>query len=73
MEHGTAPELVTVDAARLRELTYKYVEYRQSLTSSMDPVQVLNLTGDVLEAVRRVIKLPPAPYTHTPKGQPGHA
>ncbi|OFI39146.1 hypothetical protein BIU82_16030 [Arthrobacter sp. SW1] len=71
MEHGASPELVAVDAARLRELTYKYVEYRQSLTSSMDPVQVLNLTGDVLEAVRRVINLP----TGTPalNRQAGHA
>lgn len=69
MEQGTSPELVAVDAVRLRELTYKYVEYRQSLTSSMDPVQVLNLTGDVLEAVRRVISLPAAAHSR----QAGHA
>lgn len=75
MEYGpvSQPALVAVDAAQLRELTYKYVEYRQSLSNAGDPIQTLNLTGDVLEAVRRIIGLPPRTraYPHTPSGQAG--
>jgi hypothetical protein len=75
MEYGpvSQPALVAVDAAQLRELTYKYVEYRQSLSNVGDPIQTLNLTGDVLEAVRRIIGLPPRTrtYPQTPSGQAG--
>lgn len=52
------PVLVAVDAGGMRELTDRYVEYRQALSVPMDPVKVLNLTGDVLAAVHRIITTP---------------
>jgi hypothetical protein len=44
-----------VDAAKMRELTHCYAEYRQAITTPTDPVRTLSLTGKVVAAARQVI------------------
>lgn len=64
MDHKTSPEtdLVAVNGECLRELTRRYARYRQVMTQPGDPVMVLSLTGDVLQAVKQIIT-GPAPIT----------
>ena len=63
MDHGSFPEpaLIAVDAAHMRELTDRYVEYHQYLTATGDPVKALNLIGDLLAAVRQIVTVQALP------------
>ncbi|MHC6222683.1 hypothetical protein [Arthrobacter sp. MMS24-S77] len=47
--------VVAVDAAVMRDLADNYTLYEQALGELGDPVRVLNMAGDVLAAVRRVL------------------
>lgn len=46
---------IGVDEELLHELGKQYEQYRQALTGPFDPITVLALTGNVLEAVNRML------------------
>jgi cytochrome P450 len=46
---------IGVDESLLRALGNRYAEYRQAMSEPFDPVRVLGLTGQVLEAVNQVL------------------
>lgn len=53
---------IGVDEELLHELGARYTQYRQAMSGPFDPVTVLALTGNVLEAVNRI--LTSAEHTH---------
>lgn len=67
MDHKTSPEtdLVAVNGECMRELTRRYARYRQAVAQPWDPVMVLSLTGDVLQAVKQIITGPALIVTST--------
>lgn len=44
-----------VQVLLLQELGDRYAAYRQAITAPFDPVRALGLTGEILEAVRRIL------------------
>lgn len=46
---------IRVDEELLHELGKRYAQYRQAMTGPFDPITVLALTGNVLEAVSRIL------------------
>ena len=57
-EPGTvhaAGEEVGVNGLLLQELGDRYAAYRQAVSAPLDPVRALGLTGEILDAVRRIL------------------
>ncbi|MDP9903241.1 hypothetical protein [Arthrobacter bambusae] len=54
---GDGPDVVTVDAVAMQDLTEKYTQYRDALYGgqAFDPVRALHLTGEVLASVREIV------------------
>jgi hypothetical protein len=46
---------IGVEEELLRELGNRYAQYRQAMSEPFDPVAVLTLTGNVFEAVNRIL------------------
>lgn len=46
---------IGVEEELLRDLRLRYWLYRQALSGPFDPVRALSLTGQVLEAVERIL------------------
>jgi hypothetical protein len=54
---GDGPDVVTVDAGAMQDLTEKYTQYRETLYGgqTFDPVKAMHLTGEVLASVRQIV------------------
>lgn len=46
---------IGIEEELLRDLGLRYRQYRQALSGPFDPVRALSLTGQVLEAVERIL------------------
>lgn len=58
MDHDAVPSrggVIGVEEELLRELGDRYAQYRQAMSDPFDPVTVLAQTGNVLEAVNRIL------------------
>jgi hypothetical protein len=54
---GDGPDVVTVDAGAMQDLTEKYTKYQDTLYGGrpFDPVRAIHLTGEVLASVRQIV------------------
>lgn len=54
---GDGPDIVTVDAGAMQDLTEKYTKYRETPYGgrAFDQVKALHLTGEVLASVREIV------------------